>query len=130
MSLLGGVLICHVAEFKEIRKEWKARKKEEDLARKAEEERQRAAMGTQSVDGNSTDVTAAQTPTTQAYNGGVRPQLPPIGYNQTGGQVPAQYAAAAAPDQVYSQPGNSQLYSTYPHSPYQAGGQVYQHREW
>ncbi|KAI9885165.1 MAG: ATP-dependent RNA helicase dbp2 [Watsoniomyces obsoletus] len=31
-------------EFKDIRKEWKARKKDEENARKAEEERQRAAM--------------------------------------------------------------------------------------
>ena len=32
-----------MTEFKEIRKEWKARKKEEENQRKADEDRQRAA---------------------------------------------------------------------------------------
>ena len=124
---------CHL-EFKEIRKEWKARKKEEDLARKAEGDRQRSSMGAQSADGNSTDPSAtaaaagAQTPTTQAYAGNGRPQLPPIGYPQGGTPVSGQYQAGT-PDQMYSQ-SNSQLYSTYPHSPYNSSGQVYQQREW
>ena len=89
-------------------------------------------MGGQPVDGNSADP-AAQTPTNQTYPTGVRPQLPPIGYNQSGAQVPGQYPAAApptaSPDQMNSQ-GNGQMYSTYPHSPYNSGGQVYQQREW
>jgi hypothetical protein len=36
------LLTCVTTEFKEIRKEWKARKKEEENARKADDERARA----------------------------------------------------------------------------------------
>ena len=83
-------------------------------------------MGAPSIDGNSTNP-AAPTPTTQTYPADGRPQLPPIGYNQAGGQVAGQYPAGA-PDQMYSG-GNGQMYSTYPHSPYNSSGQVYQQRE-
>ena len=85
-------------------------------------------MGGQPVDNNSTDATA-QTPTSQNYAGGVRPQLPPIAYNQASGQVAGQFPPGT-PDQMYSQ-GTGQMYSTYPHSPYNSNGSgVYQQREW
>jgi len=108
-------------EFKEIRKEWKARKKEEDNQRKAEEERQRAAAQANQVDGQSAD--PAQAPPGQSYPPGVRPQLPPIGYAPAGGQVPGQYAGGV--EQLYQQ-GNGQVYPGYPHSPYGQGQQMYQ----
>jgi len=111
-------------EFKEIRKEWKARKKEEENQRKAEDERQRALQQqNQTVEANSSDGTA-QTPTSSTYPG-VRPQLPPMQYNPSAAQVPAQYPAAT--DGMYQQ-NNGQMYSTYPHSPYQQGSQVYPQR--
>ena len=110
-------------EFKEIRKEWKARKKEEENARKADEERQRAAAQANSVDGQTTDPT--QAPPGQSYPPGVRPQLPPIGYGPASGQVTGQYPGGV--EQMYQQ-GNGQVYSSYPHSPYGQGQQMYQQR--
>ena len=114
-----------LAEFKEIRKEWKARKKEEDNQRKAEEERQRASLGgAPPVDGSTSD--PAHTPTSASYPPGVRPQLPPLGYNQAGGQVAGQYPGGA--EQMYQSGNGGQIYSNYPASPYQQGQQVYQQR--
>ena len=81
-------------------------------------------MGGQPVDGNSND--SAQTPTSQVYPPGARPQLPPLGYsggNQVGGQYPNDA------NQMYQQGNNGQVYSTYPHSPYTQGGQVYQQHQ-
>ncbi|MCJ1302563.1 hypothetical protein MMC08_005367 [Hypocenomyce scalaris] len=106
-------------EFKEIRKEWKARKKEEENQRKADDERQRAAA---QADGQSAD--PAQAPP-QNYPPGVRPQLPPIGYAPAGAQVPGQYPGGV--EQMYQQ-GNGQVYPGYPHSPYGQGQQMYQQR--
>lgn len=113
-------------EFKEIRKEWKARKKEEESARKAEDERSRTTGPGPQGDGQSSD--PGQSTPVQAYPAGVRPQLPPIGYSSAGGQVsPAQYPGGA--DQMYQQ-GNGQVYPVYPHSPYGTQpSQVYQQRE-
>ncbi|EAW13946.1 putative C2H2 transcription factor (Con7) [Aspergillus clavatus NRRL 1] len=117
-------------EFKEIRKEWKARKKEEEAQRKAAEERERAAAA-QAAQANQvdaqgpTDPAQAQPP---AYAGGVRPQLPPIGYQPADGQVPGQYGGAGG--MVYQ--GNGQMAyppTNYPHSPYGQSGQVYQQRK-
>lgn len=115
-------------EFKEIRKEWKARKKEEDAARKADDERARAAhAGPQDgqVDG--------QPPPGQGYqsNGG-RPSLPPIGYAPAEGHPPAGQYQAPPGGMVYAQ-GNGPMpgYAQYPNSPYghQPQGQpVYQTR--
>ncbi|KZF22744.1 hypothetical protein L228DRAFT_268128 [Xylona heveae TC161] len=110
-------------EFKEIRKEWKARKKEEENARKAEEERQRQAAAAQAtqVDGQAAE--ASQAPAASTYPPGVRPQLPPIGYAPAGGQVAGQYAApSGGMDQMH------QLYSNYAQSPYTQGSQMYQQR--
>ncbi|EEP77365.1 conserved hypothetical protein [Uncinocarpus reesii 1704] len=119
-------------EFKEIRKEWKARKKEEENQRKAAEERERAAA--QGADSNAppdpNNVTAAQQPPQPApYPAGVRPQLPPIGYQPADGQVPNQYGNSTGSGLVYPS-GNGQIPATYPtnypHSPYGQGSQVYQ----
>ncbi|KAL2217950.1 C2H2 transcription factor [Thermoascus aurantiacus ATCC 26904] len=121
-------------EFKEIRKEWKARKKEEEAQRKAAEERERAAAAAaqaqqQQVEGGAPadPSQAAQPP---SYPGGVRPQLPPIGYQPADGQVPGQYGAAGAGGMVYPQ-GNGQMAypANYPHSPYGQTSQVYQQRK-
>ncbi|KAJ5150007.1 Zinc finger C2H2 [Penicillium atrosanguineum] len=84
-------------EFKEIRKEWKARKKEEEAQRKAAEERERAAA--QAVQANQVDAPGPSDPSQgqpSAYAGGVRPQLPPIGYQAADGQVPGQYGPPLA----------------------------------
>jgi len=107
-------------EFKEIRKEWKARKKEEENQRKAAEERDRQNAQTNPVDGQQGD---PQGPPA-SYPGGVRPQLPPIGYAPADGQVPGQYGGAGM---AYPQ-GNGQIGGYpggYPHSPY--GQQYPQH---
>lgn len=119
------------AEFKEIRKEWKARKKEEENARKAEEERQRvaatqAAQAQQSVDGPPGEHPGQG----QAYqqNGG-RPSLPPIGYGGADGQPQGQYGQPN--NMVYPPQTNGQMHyppQGYPNSPYGNQGQVYQQR--
>jgi transcription factor CON7 len=127
------------AEFKEIRKEWKARKKEEENQRKAAEERERAAAAQAAqaqaqaqagqVDGSApADPSQAAPP--PSYPGGVRPQLPPIGYQPADGQVPGQYGAPGAGNMVYPQ-GNGQMTypGNYPHSPYGQSSQVYQQRK-
>jgi hypothetical protein len=114
-------------EFKEIRKEWKARKKEEENQRKAAEDRERAAAQAQAgqVEGGApADPSQAGQP--PAY-GGVRPQLPPLGYQPAENQVPGQYPGGGAGGMVYPQ-GNGQMYQ-YPHSPYAQNNQVYQQRK-
>ncbi|EQL33989.1 hypothetical protein, variant 3 [Blastomyces dermatitidis ATCC 26199] len=117
-------------EFKEIRKEWKARKKEEENQRKAAEERERAAaQANQQVDG-SAPADPSQAAQSTSYPGGIRPQLPPIGYQPADGQVPGQYGASAGAGLVYP-PSNGQMAApyppaNYPHSPYGQGNQVYQ----
>ncbi|RVX74078.1 hypothetical protein B0A52_01910 [Exophiala mesophila] len=114
-------------EFKEIRKEWKARKKEEESARKAEDDRQRSAAQSNQVDGQ--DNGGHQVPG-QAYqqNGG-RPSLPPIGYQAAEGHNQGQYAQPQS-GMVYPQ-GNGQLGNyNYPNSPYGQQGQVYQQRQY
>lgn len=112
-------------EFKEIRKEWKARKKDEDNARKAEEERQRAAMHGGHMEGGGSDPSQASSPT--GYGPGVRPQLPPIGYAPSqAGPVPGTYAPANGIEQMQTY-GNNAVYASYPTSPYGPG---YPPREW
>ncbi|KAJ5974192.1 Zinc finger C2H2 [Penicillium waksmanii] len=115
-------------EFKEIRKEWKARKKEEEASRKAAEDRERVAAQAQAsqVDGPGPDPSQGQPP---AYGGGVRPQLPPIGYQPADSQVPSQYGAPSG-GMVYQSNGQMGYppNPNYPHSPYQTGP-VYQQRE-
>lgn len=112
-------------EFKEIRKEWKARKKEEETQRKAAEERERAAAQAaqaSQVEGPPSDPQAGQP---SAYGG--RPQLPPIGYQPADSQVPSQYGGPGG-GMVYQSNGQMGYPPNYPHSPYQSGP-VYQQRE-
>ncbi|RMZ83343.1 hypothetical protein DV737_g1671, partial [Chaetothyriales sp. CBS 132003] len=102
-------------EFKEIRKEWKARKKEEEAARKADEERQRqAAQQAQQVDGQ-----PPQHDQNPAYQqNGTRPSLPPIGYQQADGHPQGQYAQQ--PNAIVYPQQNGQMpaaYGNYPNSP-------------
>ncbi|PHH67760.1 hypothetical protein CDD80_540 [Ophiocordyceps camponoti-rufipedis] len=100
------------AEFKEIRKEWKQRKKEEEAQRKAEEERQRQQAAAQN---GSSEAQADGTPT-PTFPGSRPVQLPPIGYQ------PAQYPAPPS-STVTQQPlpdyNASHMYPNYQsHSPY------------
>ncbi|KAI9729719.1 MAG: hypothetical protein M1834_006670 [Cirrosporium novae-zelandiae] len=117
-------------EFKEIRKEWKARKKEEENQRKQEEERQRAAAAAQAqqqVESQGADPNQNPPQTFQPV--GVR-QLPPIGYGPAATpQAPGQYTAPSdgMTNQMYQQ-GNGQVNYQYPHSPYTPQNQVYQQR--
>ncbi|KAF4591445.1 hypothetical protein GQ602_001744 [Ophiocordyceps camponoti-floridani] len=99
-------------EFKEIRKEWKQRKKEEEAQRKAEEERQRQQAAAQN---GSSEAQADGTPT-PTFPGSRPVQLPPIGYQ------PAQYPAPPS-STVTQQPlpdyNASHMYPSYQsHSPY------------
>ena len=125
------LIMSSTTEFKEIRKEWKARKKEEENQRKAAEERERAAAAAQAnqVDNNAQPDPAAQANQSQAYPAGVRPQLPPLGYQPADGQVPGQYNASPGGGLVYPA-GNGQMPAAYPanypQSPYGQGNQVYQ----
>ena len=109
-----------MSEFKEIRKEWKQRKKEEETQRKQDEERQRQQNG------GSTEQPAPDPSQPQGPNfpsGGNRPQLPPIGYGPSGGQVPPQYPSGV--DQIYQAGSSAQVYPNYnPHSPYGQGQQM------
>ena len=134
ISPLGDdVIIPHadslLLEFKEIRKEWKARKKEEEAQRKAAEERERAAA--QAAQANQVDGPGPSDPSQagqpSAYGGGVRPQLPPIGYQPADSQVPGQYGGPGG-GMVYQSNGQMGYPPNYPHSPYQSGP-VYQQRE-
>jgi hypothetical protein len=119
----------YLIEFKEIRKEWKARKKEEDSQRKQEEERNRAQAAASQVEGQPEQPQAGQGP---SYQPGSRPQLPPIGYQSAqAGDVQSQYPGPQG-GMVYQQ-GNGQMgqYGQYPppQSPYGQQGQVYQQRK-
>lgn len=107
-------------EFKEIRKEWKARKKEEETARKQDEERQRSSGQGQVDGGSSGGHTPQQQNAPGPYPSGVQRQLPPLGYapaeGQYGGQIPGmpQYSGQQVPSYYQS-----------PQSPYgHQGGQM------
>ncbi|CAF9920697.1 MAG: hypothetical protein GOMPHAMPRED_002112 [Gomphillus americanus] len=119
-------LNAHVTmqEFKEIRKEWKQRKKEEEASRKGDSnDGRRVDSGPEAqLTGAVSSPDSAPTPTSQTFNSS-RPQLPPLGYtggNNNGGSTPYQSS-----DPIY-QNGNPQVYSTYPHAPYNSSPQVYQ----
>ncbi|KAJ5571117.1 hypothetical protein N7535_004777 [Penicillium sp. DV-2018c] len=115
-------------EFKEIRKEWKARKKEEEAQRKAVEERERAAAQAaqaNQVEAPNTSEAHGQPP---VYASGVRPQLPPIGYQPADSQVPGQYGGPPSGGMVYQNNTPMAYPPNYPHSPYQSGP-VYPQRE-
>jgi transcription factor CON7 len=132
-----GSVLCNLstltynpaAEFKEIRKEWKARKKEEENMRKADEERARAAAVGSAAEGQPGEGAPAP-----GYQQAGRPpvQLPPIGY-QPGAHVPGQYQAAPSGgvQQLQEYPNNGQIqYSGYPASPYGAPTQMYNQRHY
>ena len=109
-------IVDHSLEFKEIRKEWKQRKKDEENARKAEEERQRTANG----GGEAQPPSDPNQPPSSNFQAPGRPQLPPIGYTPGGQPVPQQYPGGV--DQMYQPaPANGQVYAGYPHSPYGQG---------
>ncbi|KAF2398491.1 hypothetical protein EJ06DRAFT_558322 [Trichodelitschia bisporula] len=134
-------------EFKEIRKEWKAKKKEEEALRKAEEERLRqqgeARGATDSSDGPAQGYGQMRSTLGPPPSMG-GPQLPPItsaygpsGQSYTAGtsaQTQQQYATTASMDgmgqyaptsnHVSGNGGNS--YSSYPPPAYGQGGNVYQ----
>lgn len=123
-----------VAEFKEIRKEWKAKKKEEENQRKAEEERQRhEAASRAQQDGTPTQPPAQYTPQHMMAPAMSGAQLPPIGYAPAGAPAPGQYPPQQQPVDGAQQYSAGQMYATnggYPQSPYTAqGGQMYQQRQ-
>lgn len=119
-------------EFKEIRKEWKARKKEEDAARKAEEDRQRAAQAQAqqpagiAPEGHNPHPDQQPPPPGAGYQqaGRGQVQLPPIGY-QPGAQVPGQYQAQSGGVQQLAEYTQNHMYSGYPASPYGQPNQMY-----
>jgi hypothetical protein len=119
-------------EFKEIRKEWKQRKKEEEAQRKAEDERQRQAQAAAAAAQNGgpdhqPGPDGAQPPS--SYPGSRPVQLPPIGYQPT--QYPAP-PSATVPQQPLPDYGNNHIYPSYPpHSPYgQPNQSMYNQREY
>ncbi|KAL1622400.1 hypothetical protein SLS54_004964 [Diplodia seriata] len=132
-------------EFKEIRKEWKAKKKEEEAQRKAEEERQRQAEQQRQAQNNDANNSNPETPIygqprampQPVQMGG--PQLPPIGYAPAAsGQAPPQYGtqSPSAIGEMAQYAANPQMYpssasnasSSYPQSPYTQGQTMYQQR--
>jgi len=121
------ILTLLFLEFKEIRKEWKARKKEEEAQRKAAEDRERVAAQAQASQVDASGPPDPSQGQPSAYGGGVRPQLPPIGYQPADSQVPSQYGAPGG-GMVYQSNGQMGYPPNYPHSPYQSGP-VYQQRE-
>ena len=130
-----SILVVHrrlthiIAEFKEIRKEWKAKKKEEDHARKQEEDRMRAEG--RPVDGPPTNGTAQYAPAHMIAQSMGGPQLPPIGYAPAPGQGPPQYAAGQGQVDGQAYQAQGQIYANggYPASPYgPPGQQMYQQR--
>ncbi len=123
-----------VIEFKEIRKEWKARKKEEDAARKAAEdaERQRhaaAAAAAQAQNGGDPQGgDSGQAPS--SYTASRQVQLPPIGYQPS--QYPAPPSATVPQQQLPEYSPTGHMYSGYqqPQSPYGPQNQnLYSSRE-
>lgn len=132
------LLTSDCVEFKEIRKEWKARKKEEENQRKVEEDRQRQQAIQQPPQHPDTphtsgpDSQAQQHPSAGGYGQGVR-QLPPIGYAPASGQVAGQYGGQAQPgmEGMPPYPGNQVPYQANypPASPYgqQGPNQMYAH---
>lgn len=107
-----------MTEFKEIRKDWKARKKEEENARKADEERSRVAQASaQNGGGQRPDGTP-----TSAYDSG-SVQLPPIGFQGQG--YPAPPPGSVGQPGMAEYPGTHMYQSYQPHSPYGANPPMY-----
>ncbi|KAF2661248.1 hypothetical protein K491DRAFT_483109 [Lophiostoma macrostomum CBS 122681] len=109
-------------EFKEIRKEWKAKKKEEEQQRKADEERQRAADPRAPHD-NGPDAPVygqVRQPVGMPGQAPGHPQLPPIGYQ------PAASGNTSGPQYGTQSPGLAEGMAHYPQSPYGQNPQMYQ----
>lgn len=122
--------LSFLLEFKEIRKEWKAKKKEEENLRKAEDERMRQEHATRSQqDGTPTQPTAQYPPQHMMPPSMNGTQLPPIGYAPAAAPPSAQYPPQQQPVDGAQQ--YSAVYANgYPQSPYAAqGGQMYQQRQ-
>jgi len=102
-------------EFKEIRKEWKARKKDEENMRKQDDDgRSRPSLSNHpSQDGGHSSSDSATPHTQAAYQQGGRPILPPLGYAPAGGP-PAQYGQPGSGMEGMAQYPQSY----YPQSPY------------
>ncbi|KAI1333679.1 hypothetical protein F5Y15DRAFT_430688 [Xylariaceae sp. FL0016] len=125
-------------EFKEIRKEWKARKKEEEAQRKQVEEAERArhaqaaaaaaAQQAQNGGGDPQAGEAGQPPS--SYSASRQVQLPPIGYQSTQYPAPPSATVPQHPLPEYS-PTNQMYAGNYqPQSPYAPQGQqMYSQRE-
>lgn len=107
------------AEFKEIRKEWKARKKAEEADRKAREEEQaRAAPGPNDPQG------AHDGQQTATVGGYAATRLPPIGYQPTNYPAPPNVTMPTEYSSNYIAAGGYN-----PQSPYQQShNQVYGQR--
>ncbi len=112
-----------LTEFKEIRKEWKVKKKEEEALRKADEERrlQVHARAAAEAGGSGGAPGGPPGPQDQMYgqmrhpSGSAGNQLPPLGYaaaqaatNQPGGAVG--YGPPQTPIESMAQYANSQMY--------------------
>jgi transcription factor CON7 len=120
-------------EFKEIRKEWKARKKEEEQRRKQAEEvdRQRAAQ----AQNGGPEIAES---TSSSYAPGRPVQLPPIAYQQSGQYPPSQ---GAVPQQalptdyspnshMYPAPGGYQPQSPYGYNQRELASSVRDTNSW
>ena len=119
---------CRVAEFKDIRKEWKLRKKEEDALRKQEEERHRQQAAAAHAHAQNGGDPSGPDGSSSGFAGR---QLPPIGYQQN------QYPSPAPPSAGLQQPPIGDYNSSYmqqhanyqPQSPYgQPNPSVYNQR--
>lgn len=109
-------------EFKEIRKEWKAKKKEEEAQRKADEERQRAADQNRGHENGPEPPVYGQMRQAVGVPGQApgHPQLPPIGYQ------PAASGNSSGPQYGTQSPGLTEGIAHYPQSPYGQNPQMYQ----
>lgn len=112
-------------EFKEIRKEWKARKKAEEAERKAQEEAERQRQAQEAAaaaqNGHGPEPTSAgQAPQPYASGG-----LPPIRYQPAGSQYPAPPSASVAQQPLPEYSPTSSMHPGYypPASPYAPPGQ-------
>ncbi|KAJ4424112.1 hypothetical protein N0V82_001160 [Gnomoniopsis sp. IMI 355080] len=107
-------------EFKEIRKEWKARKKAEEQARKHQDEQARSDGQPTPSDPQATH--DSQQGSVASYGGAHAQRLPPLGYNPNNYPTAPQFSSGAgeyAPNYITAPSG-------FPSSPYaQSHQQVY-----
>jgi len=110
--------------FKDLRKEWKAKKKEEEATRKADEERHRASVQQRAHEGGAHEPHVYGQMLRAIGVPGQPPQLPPTGYEAaaSGNNTARQYNTASL-DLLESM---AQYATTYPQSPYGQNWQMYQ----